>query len=171
MNFNKSNYQLAISAIEYGREDHYNGVDAIYRLAACVPIVYEETSADGLRRQIKQLTKQLSLLDVQADRLYINEDMIEIDFHPKGFQMVMTRGQYVGLLLEFADFLDKSKIENIQIQDGFYYDDPETSVRTVSNDQINFFPEFNSKCFGKHSDDVPIEVYNCCIGNKYEGVV
>jgi hypothetical protein len=61
--------------------------------------------------------------------------------------MVMTRGQYAGLQLEFSVFLDQSGISGIAIQDGCYNDDPKDLVKAVSNDQVNFFPEFNLKMF------------------------
>lgn len=169
MIFKKSNYQLALAALIEARGDHCDGVNAIYRLAACVPIP-EKTSVDGLRRQIKSLSKQLSLLQVQANRILIHDNMLEIDFYPKGFQMVMSKGQYTGLLLEFAKFLDESNISDIKIQTGSYDDDPEISVRAASNDLINFFPTFDSKCFGMGAHNSSIEVVSCCSNKKYNEV-
>lgn len=165
----KNNYQLANSSLIYSRHDHYDGVNAIYRLAACVPIP-KGMSPDGVRRQISRLTKELTTLNVRANRINILDDMLEIDFYPKGFQMVMTRGQYAGLQLEFAEFLDQSGILGIKIQDGCYNDDPEDLVKSVSNDQINFFPEFNSTCFGARENE-SIEIINCCLAEKYREVV
>lgn len=154
----KDNYSKAISALNGEREDHYDGVNAIYRLAAVVPIP-NDTSPDGVRRQLKRLVKDLSTQKVRANRIYVYEQRLNIDFYPKGFQMVMTRGQYAGLQLEFAEFLNQTGIREIVIQDGCYADDPEDSVRTVSNDEVNFFPEFNSKCFGAKEGD-SIEILN-----------
>ncbi|WP_108671541.1 hypothetical protein [Peribacillus acanthi] len=155
----KDNYQIAISSLTAARNDHYDGVNAIYRLAAQVPIP-EGTSPDGMQRVVKRLVKDLSAQKVLANRIYIDEAFLKIDFYPKGFQMVMTRGQYAGLQLEFAQFLDHTGIRGIVIQDGCYMDDPEESVKSVSNDLINFFPEFNSKCFGARENE-PIEIFNC----------
>lgn len=155
----KSNYQIAVSSLTEARSDHYDGVNAIYRLAAQVPIP-EEISPDGKQRIIKRIVKDLSAQKVLANRIYIHEESLEIDFYPKGFQMVMTRGQYAGLQLEFAQFLNQTGIQGIVIQDGCYMDDPEESVKSVSNDLINFFPEFNSKCFGARKNE-PIDIFNC----------
>lgn len=155
----KSNYQIAVSSLTEARSDHYDGVNAIYRLAAQVPIP-EEVSPDGMHRYLKRLLKDLSAQKVLANRIYIDEESLKIDFYPKGFQMVMTKGQYAGLQLEFAKFLDQTGIWGIAIQDGCYMDDPEDSVKSVCNDLINFFPEFNSKCFGAR-DNEPIEIINC----------
>lgn len=155
----KSNYQIAVSSLTDARSDHYDGVNAIYRVAAQVPIS-EGTSPDGIQRVIKRLVKDLSVQKVLANRINIHEEFLEIDFYPKGFQMVMTRGQYAGLQLEFANFLDQTGIWGIAIQDGCYMDTPEDSVKSVCNDLINFFPEFNSKCFGARENE-PIEIINC----------
>ncbi|MEK3857501.1 hypothetical protein [Cytobacillus sp. FSL H8-0458] len=154
-----NNYHIAISSLTAARNDHYDGVNAIYRLAAQVPIP-KGTSRDGLKREIKRVVKDLSGQKVLANRIIIHEEFLEIDFYPKGFQMVMTRGQYAGLQLEFAEFLNQTGIWGIVIQDGCYMDDPECSVKSVSNGSINFFPEFNSKCFGAR-DNEPIEIINC----------
>ncbi|MCA1032268.1 hypothetical protein LCL95_14615 [Bacillus timonensis] len=155
----KDNYQIAISSLTAARNDHYDGVHAIYRLAAQVPIP-KGTSPDGVQRLIKKLVKDLSVQKVLANRISIHEEMFEIDFYPKGFQMVMTRGQFAGLQLELAEFLNQTGIMGIEIQDGCYIDDPEDSVKSVSNDLINFFPEFNSKCFGARGNE-PMEIINC----------
>lgn len=157
MNQRKSNVQIAISSLNEAREDHYDGVNAIYRLAAYVPIP-EKTSIDGRDRQLNRLIESLSGLKVRANRIYISKNWIEVDYYPRGFQMVMTKGQFVGLQLEFAQFIDQSSIQGMIIQDGCYSDDPDDSVKSASNDQINFFPEFNSKCFGLQEGN-KIEVY------------
>lgn len=143
----KSNIEMALSALTNGREDHYDGVNAIYRLPAYVSIPIGITK-ESLQREINHLLKQLSILSVQANQITIHRYIIEIDFYPRGFQMVMNKGQYVGLLIEFVEFLDNSKISGIKFSEEFYNDRPDISVRTVNNEYINFFPEFNSKCFG-----------------------
>ncbi|MDR4316647.1 Uncharacterised protein [Niallia circulans] len=155
----KNNFQIAVAALTDVRSDHYDGINAIYRLPACVKIP-EGTCENGLERQLQKLIKDLSELSVRPNRIYIHDDMIEIDWYPKGYQMVMNRGQYVGLLLEFAEFLNKVPIQDLLIQDGYFGDDPEDSVRSVSNDMVNFFPEFNSNCFGLR-DNESIEIINC----------
>lgn len=163
-----NNYHIAISSLTAARNDHYDGVNAIYRLAAQVPI-NKGTSPDGVLRQVKRLVKDLMVQKVCANRINIHEDVLVIDFYPKGFQMAMTRGQYAGLQLEFAEFLNQTGIWGIEIQDGCYMDDPEDSVKSVSNDLINFFPEFNSKCFGAR-DNEPMEIINCSSFGLYEEV-
>ena len=98
-------------------------------------------------------------MDVKANRIFIHDGKIEIDFYPKGFQMVMSRGQYAGLVFEFAEFLNNSSIQNLYIQSRFFLDDPDDSVKGVSNDMINFFPEFNQDCFGSNPNE-PIKIIN-----------
>lgn len=155
------NIHIALSAFENARADHYDGMNALYSMVAQVPIS-EETSPEGLKRQINALTKQLSLLEVQPEQIFVLSDhnIIRIEFCAKDYQMVMTKGQYVGLLLEFADFLSNSNISDIRIHERFFDADPESSVKMFSDDMINFFPEFNSKCFGAEKN-TPIEVINC----------
>ncbi|HDR7314291.1 hypothetical protein MXL46_19040 [Heyndrickxia sporothermodurans] len=166
----KDNFQIAISALTQARSDHYDGVNAIYRLSACVSIP-KGTSNDGVERQVKKVTKDLAKLSVRPNRIFIHDNMIEIDWYPKAYryQMVMNRGQYVGLLLEFAEFLNKAPIQDLYIQDGFFDDDPEDSVRSVDNDLVNFFPEFNSKCFGAE-DKESIEIINCSLFDVYKEI-
>lgn len=153
------NFQIAVSALTDSRSDHYDGVNAIYRLAAYVPIP-KGSSPHGIKRQIKKLLKDLERLEVRANRIFIYDDTIEIDFYPKGFQMVMSLGQYVGLIIEFAAFINKAPIQDLLIRESFNGDDPEDSVRSVGNDMVNFFPEFNSTCFGAEEKE-PIEIINC----------
>lgn len=155
----KNNFQIVVAGLTGVRSDHYDGINAIYRLPACVKIP-EGTCGDGLERLLQKLVKDLSNLSVRPNRIFIHDDLIEIDWYTKGYQMVMNRGQYVGLLLEFAEFLNKAPIQNLLIQDGYFGDDPEDSVRSVSNDMVNFFPEFNSSCFGLR-DNESIEIINC----------
>ncbi|ATO26990.1 hypothetical protein RA13_02320 [Bacillus atrophaeus] len=155
----KDNFQIANASLTDARSDHYDGINAIYRLPAFVRIP-EGNCGDGLERLLQKLVKDLSDLSVRPNRIFIHDDMIEIDWYTKGYQMVMNRGQYVGLLLEFAEFLNKAPIHGLLIQYGYFGDDPEDSVRSVSNDMVNFFPEFNSSCFGL-KDNESIEIINC----------
>jgi hypothetical protein len=81
---NTTNFAITKSSMTQARSDHYDGVNAIYRLAAYVSIP-KGTSSDGVRRQISRLRKELSILNVRANRINIYGDMLEIDFYPKGF--------------------------------------------------------------------------------------
>lgn len=155
----KNNFQIAVTALKNARTDHYDGVNAIYRLSAYAKIP-ERTCKDGFERQLQKIMKDLSSLSVCPNRIYVQDDKLEIDWYPKGYQMVMNRGQYVGLLLEFAEFLNKANMWDLVIQDGFFDDDPEESVKSVGNDMINFFPEFNSDCFGLRNNN-SIEIMYC----------
>ncbi|MED3602906.1 hypothetical protein P4472_13595 [Bacillus subtilis] len=136
-----ANFQKAIMALDpnYSRNDHYDGVNAIYRLAAYVPVP-EGCSPDGIRRQIKKLIKELNKLEVRPNRLNIYEDMIEIDYYPKGYQMVMNRGQYAGLQLEFAEFRNKAPILDLFFQDGFFRDDQRIQLEVSAMIRSISFP-------------------------------
>ncbi|MCA1032267.1 hypothetical protein LCL95_14610 [Bacillus timonensis] len=155
----KKNIELAHKAFNEATSDKYDGVNSIYRLAAAIPIP-ENASSDGIKKLINRLKKELSTLNVRANAINFMEDILEIDFYAKGYQMLMTRGQYVGLVTEFGAFLDSSGIEDIFIQYGFLSETPyDDSVLSATNDQINFFPEFNSRCFGADESE-KIQVYN-----------
>lgn len=168
MNHYKNNFHIAVNALNTARNDHYDGVNAIYRLAACLKIP-KKTSPDGVNRQVKKLVKELSKLEVRPNRINVFDNMLEIDWYPKGYQMVMNRGQYAGLMLEFAEYLNDSKIWGLFIQDGCFDDDPEDSVKGVSNDMIHFFPEFNAACFGAE-DHESIKIMDFTSQNNYQGV-
>ncbi|MCO4852442.1 hypothetical protein [Bacillus vallismortis] len=148
----KNNFQMAINALTEARSDHYDGVNAIYRLSAYLEMDdsnLEEDYAEYLERNIESLAK----LSVRPNRIYICDSKFEIDWYPKGFQMVLTRGQYAGLLLEFEEFLNNIQFPNIYINNGSFGDDPKEIVRSVNNDMVNFFPEFNSRCFGLNENE------------------
>ncbi|MDF9506475.1 hypothetical protein P5808_13845 [Bacillus cereus] len=154
-----SNYQTAISVLSYAREDHFDGVNTLYRLGAILELD-SSMSQDGLERYLKKLKKQLEELSICPNRILISGNHVEIDWYPKGYQMVMNRGQYAGLFLEFAKYLNECPIQNIRIGDGCVDDDPDDLVKSALNGEINFFPEFNEKCFGIQ-DGESIEILNC----------
>lgn len=159
----QKNYQTALRMLDplFCREDHCDGANAIYRLSALY-YLEDDISEDGLEREIKKLIREVSKFSVRPDTLYVHESFIEIDWYPESYQMVMNRGQYIGLVVEFAKFLNECPIKLYINDECFYDDDPEFSVRIVNNDDINFFPQFNQKCFGldpMHS----IEVVNLLI--------
>ena len=110
----KKNIEIACSALTLAREDHYNGANALYRLSAIVPISSNISTVE-VYRQLNELINQLSTLKVKANRVLIKNHEFEIDFYPKGFQMVMSNGQYAGLQLEFAEFLNNSGINRIKL--------------------------------------------------------
>jgi hypothetical protein len=159
----KSNLHKAISVLTpgYVREDHFDGVNAIYRLAAYIELD-ENLSKDGFCRQLQYLNRELSKLSVRPNSVYIFDNMIVINWYTRGFQMVMNRGQYAGLVLQFAKFLDTCHLKGLKILDECFNDDPEDAVKSVPNEDINFFPEFNEKCFGSNE---PIEIV--CFNEKY----
>jgi hypothetical protein len=159
------NYRKAISVLDPNgaREDHCDGGNAIYRLAAFVDLDLT-MSLDGLKRYLKKLTKQLSGLSTRPNVILIMDNMIEISWYAKEFQVVMNRGQYAGLALQFAKFLNESRIENIRIQEGCFNDDPEADVKKASDKEVNFFPEFNNECFGANPNE-PIRIFN--FNDKY----
>ena len=154
----KKNVEIACSALTLAREDHYNGANALYRLSATVTIPGIISTVE-LYRRLNELINQLSTLKVKANRVLIKNHEFEIDFYPKGFQMVMSNGQYAGLQLEFAEFLNNSGINGIKINSASFSDDPDESVKSVSSDFINFFPKFDSQCFGANKDEL-IQIAN-----------
>ncbi|WP_394219123.1 hypothetical protein [Halobacillus trueperi] len=158
MSEKKSNFIKAIKVLNpgYARDDHYDGIHALYRLAAYVPKEKNISSID-LQMKLSTLISQLSNLDVRPNAIHISESMFEIIWYTKDFQMVMSRGQYAGLVMDFSLFLKNSLIQDIYIHDGCFDDDPDSDVRMVSNDLVNFFPQFNHQCFGA-ANDQPIEV-------------
>ncbi|MDW4528785.1 hypothetical protein R3398_20785 [Rossellomorea marisflavi] len=162
----ETNYQIAITTLTNARKDHYDGENAIYRLAARknVPV---GISQKKLQNYVGNLVDVLSVQDVIANKVNIHKGFIEVEFYPKGYQMVMTKGQYAGLHLEFAQFIEKTKIIGLEAQKTFLEDEPDYSVRAVANELVNFFPEFNSKCFGT-SDRRDIEVNSCSTDQVWE---
>jgi hypothetical protein len=147
----KENYQLAIEALKGARSDHYDGVNAIYRLAGCIKL-----SGSITLKQLENHVNKLAILPVRPNRCFVHDNILEIEWHPKGFQMVMNQEQYKDLILEFVEFLDEAPLP-LLVQQGFLQDDPEASVKSVSNDLVNFYPKFNQNCFGSDNEE-PIEI-------------
>ncbi|MFK9091714.1 hypothetical protein [Bacillus salipaludis] len=158
MKLYKNNHETLISSINSVRSDHFDGINAIYRLVAYVPILLG-VSVDGIRRQAQKLIKDIDQLSVRPNQIFIFDNMIEIVWYAKDYQMVMNRGQYLGLVFEFVEFLNNASIQDLYIKSGFFSDDPDDSVKCVSNDMINFFPEFNQECFGAGWNE-PIKIVN-----------
>ena len=143
----EGNHQIAVDALKYACKSHYDGVHTIYRMAACV--LFEENVTDNeIFARLQRLSEELKVLDVRANRIMVYDDMLEIDFYPKRSLMVMNKGQYAGLMLQFADFLEKSGLEDMFIQSGMYDDDPGDKIYPSNEYLVNHFPEFNSICFG-----------------------
>ncbi|MCE4049910.1 hypothetical protein [Bacillus sp. Au-Bac7] len=157
-----SNYLKAIRVLneKYARKDHCDGTNALYRLVASLSL--DKTfSAKDFESYLLYLTKEFEKLDVRPNAICVLETKIDVIWYPRDFQMVMNRGQYAGLCLEFAEFLNKSHL-NLEIQEDSFSEDPEDRVKSVSNDIINFFPEFNARCFGSNE---PIAILN--LNDKY----
>ncbi|OEH56402.1 hypothetical protein AQ616_02470 [Oceanobacillus sp. E9] len=151
----KNNFQLAMNALTEARSDHYDGVNGIYRFSAYLEID-DGDSEENYAKYLERVSEILSKLSVRPNRIYVCDNKFEIDWYPKGFQIVMTREQYLQLMLEFAAFLNDTEIPNFYINDGSFGDDPEEPVRSVNN-TVNFLPKFNSRCFGlKKSETVDI---------------
>jgi hypothetical protein len=165
MKLDKNNYGATISSLYSARTDHYDGINALYRVAAYVPIPMG-SSPDGIERQVKKLIKDLDQLSVRPNQIFIFDNKIEIVWYAKDYQMVMNRGQYLGLVFEFVDFLNNAPIQDIYLQSAFFSDDPDDSVKGVSNDMINFFPEFNQDCFGADPNE-PIRIVN--LNSSFKG--
>ncbi|MGD6960064.1 hypothetical protein ACQCWA_20860 [Rossellomorea aquimaris] len=143
----KNNFQLAMNALTEARSDHYDGVNAIYRLSAYLEMD-DGDSEEDYAKYLERVIEILSKLSVRPNRIYVCDNKFEMDWYPKGFQMVMTRGQFSGLMLEFAEFLNNTQIPNFYINEGSFGDDPEETVRSDNNNMVNFFPRFNSRYFG-----------------------
>lgn len=105
MKRNKTNFQKVVMVLNpnYARPDHYDGINAIYRLTAFIELD-DKLSQDGFEKQLKKLVKDASKLEVRSHSITVHDDMFEINWFPRGYQMVMNRGQYAGLVPEFAKF-------------------------------------------------------------------
>jgi len=139
--------------IKLEREDHFDGENTLYRLAAYIPRDSNE-SMDKLVEYSHFLKDILSELPVRPYRLFIHKDCYEIDWAPVGCQVLSSRAQYAQLLLNFAKFLDEDYFcnLNIQIQLGSLGDDPLESIHGISNEDINFSPTFIPECFGNEGN-------------------
>lgn len=161
-----TNIQTALKVLEpgYVSEDHYDGVHPIYRLAAYVKLD-KNWSANRLDRYFRYLYRKLSKLSVRPNVIFIWDDKIVIDWYPRGIQMVMNIGQYAGLVLQFAKFLDNCHVKGLEILIGCFDDDPGDPVDYATHKDINFFPEFNAECFGSNR---PIEIVDFSSGYWWE---
>ncbi|MBE4907870.1 hypothetical protein IMZ08_07360 [Bacillus luteolus] len=138
------------------REDHFNGLNGIDRLAAYIPINPNESLNDVIEFS-HTLVDQLSNLPIRPTRIIIHDDMYEIDWGYNKYQVVVNETQYSKLIVDFCHYLnDYCPSEwNIGFQLGSLGDDPGPCIKGVPTDEINYSPRFNQDCFGNHG---PIEV-------------
>jgi len=129
------------------REEHYDGENGLYRLSARIPLDPKSTALRVIEYSHYVIGK-LYQLSVIPSRMFIYDDKFEIDWVANGYQVVSSKAQYMDLILHFAHFLEKNKLENIDIQTGFIDDCPGGNIHEISINEINFSPQFNKECFG-----------------------
>jgi len=139
------------------REDHYNGRNSLYRLSAKVPLEPALTT-EYLLNNSHYLRGLLSELPIRPSRIFIYDDMYEIEWFAKCYLVVSSKAQYMELILHFAQYLDENQFEHFRmdIQEGFVGDDPGSSIDGIPFYKINFSPKFINECFGNNGE---IEVF------------
>lgn len=134
-------------------DDHINGENGLYRLAAYIPRNTNETPSDVV--EFSHFLKDiLTELPIRPNRLFIHDDCYAIDWAAVGCQVLSSRAQYVQLLENFSKFLEEDYFcqLNIQVQLGSLSDSPSGTINDFFKKDINYSPTFNPECFGNKGD-------------------
>jgi len=133
------------------REDHFDGKNGFYRLSAKISID-PASDALGVLEYSHYVIGKLYQLSVRPSRVFIYDNMFDIEWHAIGNQVVSSKTQYMKLILQFAHFLEKNQFDNIDLQEGFFDDDPGGSIHEIPMNEVNFSPQFNKECFGSNGE-------------------
>ncbi|MFC6040528.1 hypothetical protein ACFPYN_13965 [Paenisporosarcina macmurdoensis] len=129
------------------RDDHFDGENGLYRLSARIPLDPKSTVPRVLEYS-HYLIGKLYELSVKPTRMFIHDNMFEVEWRAIGYQVVSSKAQYMELILHFAHFLERNQFDNIDLQLGFLSDCPVGSIHEIPMNDINFSPQFNIECFG-----------------------
>ena len=139
-------------------EDHYNGKNSIFRLAASYNKFFKPSSiSKEIDKTVRVLIKILENSSVIPSNIFLDfAGGITIDWYSNFNQVVTSIEQYTVLINEFISFIESLGIEGLAFQSGCLIDDPnEIDI----DSPININPKFTSYCFG--NGDGAIEVIDC----------
>ncbi|WP_142830251.1 hypothetical protein [Planococcus soli] len=126
----------------------YDGEYVIGRLAARVYVDNKDSSSEK-EDLLQRLLIKLNCLSVRPNCVFKNYDNFEVVWYPKGSQIVQNKYQYTNLLFDFRDYLDESPIDGISFINTFG-ECPYNEIKVLTSENMNFFPQFNSNCFGSN---------------------
>ncbi|MCM3411128.1 MULTISPECIES: hypothetical protein [Bacillaceae] len=140
------------------REDHYDGINALYRLSA---VIEKDSLGEkvSLGKQLYELLQNIETWSVVPNEIVVFPDRIEIHWYAKEFQMVMTRSQYLKLIIQFLFFLSNAQ-SNIQFLKRCLMESPDRTVWGAPNEMINYSPTFSSTSFGLEGEKIKVLILN-----------
>lgn len=134
------------------REDQYDGEHSLYRMAATIYLNKNVPNfVESL--ELKYIVNYLSNLPVRPHRVFVDDDRnISVDWFANGALVVSNKAQYVQLIMEFQMFLleHSSPFFTLELQNGFYNDDPNERITGYPIEELNLNPKFDAKCFGSN---------------------
>lgn len=141
------------------RKDHYDGMNALYRLSAVIDkdLLEKEMSQ---QRQLYELLQSIKTWSVVPNEIVNFNDRIEIHWYAKEYQMVMNQNQYLKLIIQFLLFLSNTQYKNIQFLKRCLMESPDRTVWGTPNEMINYSPTFSSTSFGLEGEKIKVLILN-----------
>lgn len=140
------------------REDHYDGVNALFRLSAVID--KDPLKGKGQKRQLYELLQNIKTWSVVPNEIVVFTDRIEIHWYAKEYQMVMNQNQYLKLIIQFLFFLSNTQYKNIQFLKRCLMESPDRTVWGAPSGLINYSPVFSSESFGLVGEKIKVLILN-----------
>lgn len=141
------------------RKDHYDGMNALYRLSAVIDKDLLEKEMTQ-QRQLYELLQSIKTWSVVPNEIVIFNDRIEIHWYAKEYQMVMNQNQYLKLIIQFLLFLSNTQYKNIQFLKRCLMESPDRTMWGAPNEMINYSPTFSSTSFGLEGEKIKVLILN-----------
>lgn len=119
--------------------------------------IHLKKSVDNIMEsaELEYIINYLSELPIRPVKVSVYDvGYIEIHWESNGYQVASSKAEYIQLVMGFKMFLRKiqSPFFDIQMHYGFYFTNQTTSIKGISEDDINFSPKFNQASFGSQKD-------------------
>lgn len=147
----KITYKQILKSIKL-RGDHYDGMNGLYRFSA-VTSIDNLMAKNSSKEEIDRFIAELRTWPVIPNEVVIFIDRIELHWYPKGFQMVMSKIQYLKLIYQFVSYLHDLPKQNIHFLNRCLIEDPDRRVWGLPVDRVNCSPRFNSQDFGLEEEE------------------
>src|SRR5699024_1499134 len=110
-----NNKNLAINDLLSIKNDIYIESGRIYKIEALQSLLKlpEEITHEDTLFLVRLIENKRRKRRILPDSIFIEEDKIIIAWEPKVFSVVNSREQYLGVLLDFEEFLDAFPIDGL----------------------------------------------------------
>lgn len=129
------------------RGDQYNGENVLMRLAI---YIYYKSDKEG-----EDIVRLLKNIEIKPEFIILEESKskINVSWFSQQNNVIMNKEQYLRVLDEFIDFVDRLNISEWVIDVGMFGDDTsELNFHMDENLEVVINPSFNRKNFGLNGE-------------------